>query len=74
MQQKFDLATEKYLNVLKFYESPDAYYNLGVIYAFKLNDKATAIPYFEKFCALEPNSQDTAQVKKWISQLKSGIK
>jgi cytochrome c-type biogenesis protein CcmH/NrfG len=49
----------------------NAYRNLGVVSAFDLRDRKTAVQAFEEYLRLAPNAQDAAQVKQLIANLKS---
>lgn len=55
--QAFEQAMEDYEKVLK--KNPDsakAHYNLGMIYAYKLNDPARALDHFDRFLSADPQS------------------
>ncbi len=50
---------------------PFAHMNLGIVYAFDLNDKTQAIKEFEKYLQLAPNAQNAGQVRQQIQRLKT---
>ncbi len=62
----YKTAIEHYEKVLTFYDSSDTYYNLGMIYAKKLNNNKKALFYYKKFLKLEPNSPQAKEIKRWI--------
>ncbi len=49
-----------------------AHRNLGVVMAFDLNDKKTAIREFEKYLELAPNAPDANDIRKTLQTLKTG--
>jgi cytochrome c-type biogenesis protein CcmH/NrfG len=49
----------------------NAHRNLGVVSAFDLGDRKTAVHAFEEYLRLAPNAQDAGQVKQLIANLKS---
>jgi cytochrome c-type biogenesis protein CcmH/NrfG len=49
----------------------NAHRNLGVVSAFDLGDRKTAVQAFEEYLRLAPNAQDSAQVRQLIANLKS---
>jgi|WetSurSiteA1Bulk_404760.scaffolds.fasta_scaffold00278_3 cytochrome c-type biogenesis protein CcmH/NrfG len=49
----------------------NAHRNLGVVSAFDLGDRKTAVHAFEEYLRLGPNAQDAAQVRQLIANLKS---
>jgi len=49
----------------------NAHRNLGVVSAFDLGDRKTAVQAFEEYLRLAPNAQDAAQVRQLIANLKS---
>ncbi|MBI5789070.1 MAG: tetratricopeptide repeat protein [Candidatus Schekmanbacteria bacterium] len=62
-------AVEYYSKVLEVYDSSDAYFNLGTIYAKKLSQPEKAVFYFQKFLELEPNSPQAEEIKQWIKKM-----
>lgn len=55
--EAFEPAVQDYERVLK--KDPDsakAHYNLGMIYAYKLNDPARALDHFDRFLTADPRS------------------
>jgi tetratricopeptide (TPR) repeat protein len=72
-QGRYNDAVNEYLQILEVLDSPDAYYNLGLIYDKKLNQKRQAIEYYQNFLVLAPNSLDADQVRRWIKEARQAI-
>ncbi len=51
---------------------PDVHFNLGVLYADKLHDPASAIEAFKRYLAL--GGDETDRVKLWLDQLERPVK
>ncbi len=64
----YQQAIEHYRKVLQIFESPDVYYNLGLIYAQKLQQNKQALVCYQRFLELEPNSPHAEKIKAWIKQ------
>ncbi len=68
-EENYQKAKDKYEEILRYYNSADVYYNLGLI-STKLGDNSNAMLYYQQFLKLEPKSQNSAQVRKWIKKYK----
>ena len=63
--EELPLAIEDYETVLKGNpDSAKAHYNLGMIYAFKLDDPRRALGHFDRFLSLEPDHPKAFAVAK----------
>ncbi len=71
--EKYEAAVRAYKSAWKLYNSPDAVYNLAVIYDHELEFTAKAVYYYEKFLSLEPEASEASQVKEWLSSAKQRI-
>lgn len=68
--EEFDLAVQDYETILK--NNPKAVkatYNLGMIYAYKLNDPRRAVQAFDRFLALAPDHPKAFAVAKVMCSL-----
>jgi Flp pilus assembly protein TadD len=69
--ERLELARNSYLQAIQV--KPDfaeAYYNLGLIYS-KLNDRAKAVTYLEKFLQLSPNARNADTIRAYVEKLKA---
>ncbi|MFQ5645796.1 MAG: tetratricopeptide repeat protein [bacterium] len=69
----FARAAEKYEKVLRFYDSPDACYNLGVIYEKKLQRYEDALFFYNRYLEIEPAGAPSNEVAKSIKRLERQI-
>lgn len=68
--EEYSLAIADYEKVLKTNSRHEkAHYNLGMIYAFKLNDPKGALNHFDQFLSLEPNHPESYPVAKIMCSL-----
>lgn len=69
-RNQFELAVEDYQKILKIGRNDSrAHYNLGMLYAFKTNDKKSALKHFDAFLTLEPRHQNAFEVAKIMCSL-----
>ncbi|MBI1908568.1 MAG: tetratricopeptide repeat protein [Deltaproteobacteria bacterium] len=70
--EKPDLAIQDYEAVLKRNPAAQkAHYNLGMIYAFRLNEPSSAIRHLDQFLSLAPQHEEAFSVAKIICSLDS---
>lgn len=70
--EEYTLAIEDYEKILeKKQDHAKAHYNLGMIYAFKLNDSKKALEHLDEFLSLEPAHPESYSVAKIICSLDS---
>lgn len=63
--EHYNKAAADYEGLLKYDSfNSKAHYNLGMIYAFKMNDKKTALKHFDKFIDLNPDHARSFSVAK----------
>ncbi|MEW6088783.1 MAG: DUF2723 domain-containing protein [bacterium] len=67
-EKKADLAIYQYQSANKIYPTPEAYYNLGFLYAEK-NIFNSAVRDFNDFLKLEPDSPQSQKVKEWLKEI-----
>ncbi len=70
-QGEFAAAEQAYLQAIA--SDPDyalAHYNLGVLYDLYQSRHATAVEHYERYVILAGTSGDTAQVDRWIADLR----
>ncbi len=66
-------AIEDFIEVLKYYDSTDAYYNIGIIYHQKLNDPASAIPFYRRYLEVDAYTETANEIKKFLEQAETSI-
>lgn len=69
---KPDVAVKEYRKALETdHNHLNAHKNLGVVLAYDLRDRASAIKEFEAYLKLAPNAPDAAEIRREIEGLKS---
>ena len=67
----YDEAIEAYKKSLTFEpDSPETYYNLGLIYENIKENPEEAIKHYLQYLEFNPNADDREEVEKWIKRLK----
>lgn len=67
----YDEAVQAYESSLKFNPtSPDAHYNLGIIYDNIQKDQEKALLHYKRYLELKPDADDKDEVQSWIDRLK----
>lgn len=68
--ERFDRAVEDFQSVLKLEpKSEKSHYNLGMIYAYKLNEPKLALKHFDQFLTLSPQHAKAFSVAKTMASL-----
>lgn len=71
--EEFTSAVRDYQAVIEIHPaSPKAHYNLGMIFAYKLNDPRRALDHFDRFLASDPNHEKALSVAKVMCALDQG--
>ena len=69
---KPDMAAKEYRKALELNpQHLHAHKNLGIVLAYDLKDKASAVKEFEKALAIAPNAPDADQLRQEIQKLKA---
>jgi tetratricopeptide (TPR) repeat protein len=73
IKEHYREAIEDFIEVLKYYDSTDAYYNIGIIYHQKLNDPASAIPFYRRYLEVDAYTETANEIKKFLEQAETSI-
>ncbi len=72
-QKEYESAVRNYNMAWKLYNSPDAAYNLAVVYDHEMGFKAKAIYYYKKFLTLAPDAPEAPAVQQWLKNAQEVI-
>jgi len=70
---QYEMAIKDYETIISKEDTdPKIHYNLGMIYAFKVDDRKQALKYFDRFLSLSPESKKSFDVAKLMCSLDRG--
>ena len=70
---RYKEAIEDFIRVLDYFDSTDAYYNLGVTYHLKLNNPEQAVRFYSRYLEIDSYSTTAHEVKKLLEQAETSI-
>lgn len=70
---RYQEAIEDYLHVLDYYDSADAYYNIGVTYHRKLQLPEYAILFYRRYLKLDSFSETAKEVRKLLDKAETTL-
>ena len=70
---RYKEAIEDFIRVLDYFDSTDAYYNLGVTYHLKLNNPEQAVRFYSRYLEIDSYSTTANEVKKLLEQAETSI-
>lgn len=73
LQGHYEQAIENFKQVLNFYDSTDAYYNIGVTYHMKLNKPGEAIRFYRRYLDVDTYSDTAKEIRKLLEQTENEL-
>jgi tetratricopeptide (TPR) repeat protein len=73
IKARYQEAIEDFMRVLDYYDSPDAYYNLGITYHQKLNNPTEAIRFYHRYLEVDSYGETANEVKELLEQVETSI-
>jgi tetratricopeptide (TPR) repeat protein len=73
LQGHYEQAIENFKQALNFYDSTDAYYNIGVTYHMKLKKPGEAIRFYRRYLDVDTYSDTAKEIRKLLEQAETEL-